>query len=35
MTFLFTMVVFAQFYLDGLEMKWVGVAAVVVAGARC
>lgn len=31
MTFLFTMVVFAQFYLDGLEMKWVSVAAVTVA----
>ncbi len=34
MTFLFTMVVFAQFYLDGMQLKWVGVAAalVVVAG---
>ncbi|NNM55775.1 FtsW/RodA/SpoVE family cell cycle protein [Acidocella sp.] len=27
MTFLFTMVVFSQFYLDGMEMKWVSVAA--------
>jgi cell division protein FtsW len=27
MTFLFTMVLFTQFYLDGLEMKWVFVAA--------
>jgi len=26
MTFLFTMVVFAQFYLDGMELKWVFVA---------
>jgi cell division protein FtsW len=33
MTFLFTMVVFAQFYLDGLEMKWVTFAALLVAGA--
>jgi cell division protein FtsW len=34
MTFLFTMVVFTQFYLDGLEMKWVAVGAglVVLAG---
>jgi cell division protein FtsW len=31
MTALFTLVVFAQFYLDGLEMKWVGVAAAVIA----
>jgi len=30
MTFLFTLVVFAQFYLDGMELKWVGVAAAVV-----
>ncbi len=30
MTFLFTMVLFAQFYLDGLEVKWVGVAALLV-----
>lgn len=30
MTALFTMVVFAQFYLDGLELKWVGVAVVVI-----
>jgi cell division protein FtsW len=29
MTILFTAVVFAQFYLDGLELKWVGVAATV------
>jgi len=33
MTFLFTMVVFSQFYLDGLDMKWVGVAAALVVGA--
>jgi cell division protein FtsW len=33
MTFLFTMVIFAQFYLDGLEMKWVSIAAACVAGA--
>jgi cell division protein FtsW len=26
MTFLFTMVVFVQFYLDGMEVKWVSVA---------
>ncbi|MBU6448197.1 MAG: FtsW/RodA/SpoVE family cell cycle protein [Rhodospirillales bacterium] len=31
MTFLYTMVVFTQFYLDGMEMKWVAVAASVVA----
>jgi cell division protein FtsW len=30
MTFLFTMVVFAQFYLDGMEMKWVSAAAIAV-----
>ncbi len=30
MTALFTLVVFAQFYLDGLEMRWVGVAAGVI-----
>lgn len=30
MTFLFTMVVLAQFYLDGMDMKWIGVAAVTV-----
>ncbi|GLR66462.1 cell division protein FtsW [Acidocella aquatica] len=30
MTFLFTMVVFSQFYLDGMEVKWVGVAAALV-----
>ncbi len=30
MTFLFTMVVFTQFYLDGMDMKWVAVAAVLV-----
>jgi cell division protein FtsW len=30
MTFLFTMVIFAQFFLDGMEMKWVGVAAAIV-----
>ncbi len=30
MTALFTLVVFAQFYLDGMEMKWVGVAAAVI-----
>ncbi|WP_297444096.1 FtsW/RodA/SpoVE family cell cycle protein [Acidocella sp.] len=29
MTFLFTMVVFTQFYLDGLDVKWVGVALIV------
>jgi cell division protein FtsW len=33
MTFLFTMVIFAQFYLDGLDVKWVLVAAGIVAGA--
>jgi len=33
MTFLFTMVVFAQFYLDGLPLKFVGIAALVVLGA--
>jgi cell division protein FtsW len=33
MTALFTLVVFAQFYLDGLEMKWVTVAAVVILAA--
>jgi cell division protein FtsW len=33
MTFLFTMVLFAQFYLDGLEMKWVGAAAMLVVAA--
>jgi cell division protein FtsW len=27
MTILFTLVVFAQFYLDGMELKWVGLAA--------
>ncbi|MDD2705845.1 MAG: FtsW/RodA/SpoVE family cell cycle protein [Acidocella sp.] len=27
MTFLFTMVVLSQFYLDGMEMKWLGIAA--------
>jgi cell division protein FtsW len=31
MTLLFTLVVFSQFYLDGLEMKWVSVAAVIIA----
>ena len=31
MTALFTLVVFAQFYLDGLEMKWVTVATVIIA----
>ncbi len=31
MTALFTLVVFAQFYLDGLEIKWVAVAAAVIA----
>jgi cell division protein FtsW len=31
MTFLFTMVIFAQFYLDGLEVKWVAFAAMLVA----
>ena len=30
MTALFTLVVFAQFYLDGMEMKWVAVAAVLI-----
>jgi cell division protein FtsW len=30
MTFLFTMVIFAQFFLDGMEMKWVGVAGAIV-----
>lgn len=30
MSFLFTMVVFTEFYLDGLDMKWVAVAAVLV-----
>jgi cell division protein FtsW len=30
MTFLFTMVVFAQFYLDGMELKWVAAALVIV-----
>jgi cell division protein FtsW len=30
MTFLFTMVVLAQFYLDGMEMKWLGIALVLV-----
>ncbi len=30
MTFLFTMVVLAQFYLDGLNMKWLVVCAVLV-----
>ncbi len=34
MTFLFTMVVFSQFYLDGMDMKWVGIAAIVV-GLAC
>jgi cell division protein FtsW len=33
MTFLFTMVVFAQFYLDGMEMKWVGAALLMVVAA--
>ena len=33
MTALFTLVVFAQFYLDGLAMRWVGVAAGVIAAA--
>lgn len=33
MTFLFTMVVFAQFYLDGMEIKWVALAACVVIAA--
>jgi cell division protein FtsW len=33
MTFLFTMIVFAQFYLDGMKLKWVGVAAALVAAA--
>jgi cell division protein FtsW len=31
MTFLFTMVIFAQFYLDGMDVKWVMVAAALVA----
>jgi len=31
MTFLFTMVVFTQFYLDGLDVKWVGVALLLLA----
>jgi cell division protein FtsW len=31
MTFLFTMVVFAQFYLDGMQVKWVFVALAAVA----
>ncbi len=31
MTFLFTMVIFAQFYLDGMDMKWVILAAILVA----
>nr|WP_295743257.1 putative peptidoglycan glycosyltransferase FtsW [uncultured Acidocella sp.] len=30
-TFLFTMIVFTQFYLDGMEMKWVAGAGVLVA----
>jgi cell division protein FtsW len=30
MTFLFTMVVLSQFYLDGLDMKWIGAAALMV-----
>ena len=30
MTFLFTLVVFVQFYLDGMDMKWVWLAAVAV-----
>jgi len=30
MTFLFTMVVLSQFYLDGMDMKWLGIAGVVV-----
>jgi cell division protein FtsW len=33
MTALFTFVVFAQFYLDGLELKWVGVATVIIVAA--
>ncbi|MDR3520235.1 MAG: FtsW/RodA/SpoVE family cell cycle protein [Acidocella sp.] len=33
MTFLFTMVIFTQFYLDGLDMKWVFVAGLIVLGA--
>jgi cell division protein FtsW len=33
MTFLFTMVVLAQFYLDGLNLKWLGVCAVLVLAA--
>jgi cell division protein FtsW len=31
MTFLFTMVVFSQYYLDGMDFRWVGVVAVIVA----
>jgi cell division protein FtsW len=31
MTFLFTLVVFVQFYLDGLDLKWVWLAAIAVA----
>jgi cell division protein FtsW len=30
MTFLFTIVIFAQFFLDGMEMKWVSVAGGIV-----
>jgi cell division protein FtsW len=30
MTFLFTMVLFCQFYLDGLNVRWLGVAAAIV-----
>jgi cell division protein FtsW len=30
MTFLFTMVVFSQFYLDGMDMKWVWLAGIAV-----
>jgi cell division protein FtsW len=33
MTFLFTMVVLAQFYLDGLNVKWLGVCALLVLAA--
>jgi cell division protein FtsW len=33
MTFLFTMVVLAQFYLDGLNVKWLGVCGLLVAAA--
>jgi cell division protein FtsW len=33
MTFLFTMVVLAQFYLDGLNLKWLGVSALLVLAA--